>query len=170
MGVDPGFGSSAFGIVVTRFVDGRAQILFADEFERPDYDEMLQKVLELRRRYDVDKIYTDGANPELVRSIKIHIGKRSDLLQYLELIQRAKKCKAPIENYMNVIPVHFSREHWTVLAHSKMILERGGLMIHPKFDKLITAIRSAVENGEGILDKEVTSYDDIFDPLRLAMR
>lgn len=43
-------------------------------------------------------------------------------------------------------------------------------MIHPKFDKLITAIRSAVENGEGILDKEVTSYDDIFDPLRLAMR
>ena len=49
MGVDPGFGSSAFGIVVTRFVDGKAQILFADEFERPDYDEMLQKVLELKK-------------------------------------------------------------------------------------------------------------------------
>ena len=43
MGVDPGFGSSAFGIVVTRFVDGRAQVLFADENERPDYDEMLKK-------------------------------------------------------------------------------------------------------------------------------
>jgi hypothetical protein len=60
MGVDPGFGSSAFGIVVTRFVDGRAQVLFADEFERPDYDEMLEKVLGLRRRYEVDKIYLDG--------------------------------------------------------------------------------------------------------------
>ena len=170
MGVDPGFGSSAFGIVVTRFVDGKAQILFADEFERPDYDEMLQKVLELRRTFEVDKIYLDGANPEFVRSIKIHIGERSDPLHYMELIQRAKKYKRPVENYMKVIPVHFSTEHKSMLAHSKMILETGGLMMHPKFEKLITALRTAVENGEGILDKEATSYDDIFDAFRLAMK
>ena len=75
MGVDPGFGSSAFGIVVTRFVDGKAQIIFADEFSRPDYDEMLQLVLELRTRYGVDKIYLDGANPEFCKSIKMHIGR-----------------------------------------------------------------------------------------------
>ena len=57
-----------------------------------------------------------------------------------------------------------------MLAHSKMILERGALMIHPKFDKLTTALRTAVENGEGILDKEATVYDDIFDAFRLAMK
>lgn len=170
MGVDPGFGSSAFGIVVTRFVDGKAQIIFADEFSRPDYDEMLQLVLELRTRYGVDKIYLDGANPEFCKSIKMHIGERSNPLHYTELIQRAKKNKRPVEIYMKVIPVHFSREHKSMLAHSKMVLERGGLMIHPKFDKLTTALRTAVENGEGILDKEATAYNDIFDAFRLAMK
>ena len=43
MGIDCGFGSSAFGIVVTRLVDNKIQIVFADEFERPDYNEMLVK-------------------------------------------------------------------------------------------------------------------------------
>ena len=51
-----------------------------------------------------------------------------------------------------------------------MFLEDGRIMIHPRFDKLITALRTAVENGEGKLDKEATSYDDVFDAFRLAMR
>jgi hypothetical protein len=41
MGIDPAYGSSAFGIVVTIFVDGIAQILHAEEYHRPDYNEML---------------------------------------------------------------------------------------------------------------------------------
>lgn len=44
------------------------------------------------------------------------------------------------------------------------------ICINPKFDKLITALRTAAEEGEGVLDKEATSYDDIFDAFRLAMR
>jgi hypothetical protein len=38
-----------------------------------------------------------------------------------------------------------------------------------KFDKLITALRIAVDN-DGTLDKEVTSYNDIFDAFRLALK
>jgi hypothetical protein len=38
-----------------------------------------------------------------------------------------------------------------------------------KFDKLITALRTAVDN-DGILDKESTSYNDIFDAFRLALK
>ena len=37
-------------------------------------------------------------------------------------------------------------------------------------DKLITALRTAVENGEGTLDKEIKSYYDVFDAFRLAMK
>ena len=36
-----------------------------------------------------------------------------------------------------------------------------------RFDKLITALRTAVDN-DGMLDKESTSYNDIFDAFRLA--
>jgi hypothetical protein len=41
MGIDPAYGSSAFGIVVTQWEDNHIQILYADEYRRPDYDEML---------------------------------------------------------------------------------------------------------------------------------
>jgi hypothetical protein len=56
-----------------------------------------------------------------------------------------------------------------MLGHVKMMFENGYVSINPKHDKLITSLRTAVEN-EGILDKEVTSHDDIFDAFRLALR
>lgn len=57
-----------------------------------------------------------------------------------------------------------------MLAHCKLMLEKEYLEINPRFDKLVTSLRTAVENGEGVLDKEATSYDDIFDGFRLALR
>ena len=53
-----------------------------------------------------------------------------------------------------------------------MILENEGgrIAINPeKLDKLITALRIAVHN-DGTLDKESTSYNDIFDAFRLALK
>ncbi len=51
-----------------------------------------------------------------------------------------------------------------------MILEDDGkIAINPTFDKLITALRTAVDN-DGTLDKESTSYNDIFDAFRLALK
>jgi hypothetical protein len=71
---------------------------------------------------------------------------------------------------MDVVPVSFSTEHRSMLGNCKMLLEREGgyIAINPKFDKLITSLRTAVEN-DGMLDKEATSYDDVFDAFRLAM-
>jgi hypothetical protein len=37
------------------------------------------------------------------------------------------------------------------------------MSIHPCFNKLITALRTVVENGEGSLDKDETSHDDLFE-------
>jgi hypothetical protein len=51
---------------------------------------------------------------------------------------------------MFVIPVAFGKEHKNMLAQAKEMLEyqNGYMAIHPKFGKLITALRTAVENGE----------------------
>jgi hypothetical protein len=75
MGIDPAWGSSAFGIVVTQWVDNHIQILHADEYHRPDYNEMLSTAYSLMSKYDVDKVYIDGANPSFIRSLKLQIGK-----------------------------------------------------------------------------------------------
>ena len=60
MGIDPAYGSSAFGIVVTAWADGIVKILFAEEYHRPDYNEMLSTVYGLMSKYDVDAVYVDG--------------------------------------------------------------------------------------------------------------
>jgi hypothetical protein len=66
---------------------------------------------------------------------------------------------------MRIVPVNFNKEHKAMLGHCKTILEHDGgrIAINPdRFDKLITALRTAVDN-DGTLDKESTSYNDIFD-------
>jgi hypothetical protein len=41
MGIDPAYGSSSFGIVVTQLADNQVQVIYADEFQRPDFNNML---------------------------------------------------------------------------------------------------------------------------------
>jgi hypothetical protein len=53
-----------------------------------------------------------------------------------------------------------------------MMMENNGgsIAINPdRFDKLIAAIITAVDN-DGVLHKESTSYNDIFDAFRLALK
>ena len=78
MGLDPAYGSSAFGIVVTEWADGIVQIMYAEEYHRPDYNEMLSVVYGLMSKYNVDKAYIDGANPSFIRSLKLQIGEEAD--------------------------------------------------------------------------------------------
>ena len=63
MGIDPAYGSSAFGILVTEWLDGIGLIMHAEEYHRPDYNEMLSVVYGLMSKYNADKVYIDGANP-----------------------------------------------------------------------------------------------------------
>ena len=73
---------------------------------------------------------------------------------------------------MTIIPVNFKSEHKPILGHCKMIMEHDGgrIAINPdKFDKLITSLRTAADD-DGTLDKEETSYNDIFNAFRLAMK
>ena len=66
-----------------------------------------------------------------------------------------------ISNNMFVLPFAFARYHKEMLANTKEVMEyhNGRIAIHPSFNKLITSLRTAVENGEGTLDKEATSHD-----------
>jgi hypothetical protein len=89
----------------------------------------------------------------------------------IKLLQgiKQKGLSAAIAN-MKVVPVNFNKEHKAMLGHCKMILEDDRkIAINPVFDKLITSLRTAVDN-DGVLDKESTSYNDMFDAFRLALK
>ncbi|MFL6349588.1 MAG: hypothetical protein ACJ72X_15000 [Nitrososphaeraceae archaeon] len=145
--------------------------MHAEEYHRPDYNDMLSTVYALMSKYNVDKVYIDGANPSFIRSLKMQIGEDPD---YDKVIARYRSEKLG-DNWsqnMRIVPVNFNSEHKGMLGHCKMILENDGgrIAINPdRFDKLITVLRTAVDN-DGVLDKELTSYNDIFDAFRLALK
>jgi hypothetical protein len=172
MGIDPAWGSSAFGIVVTKWGDGIIQILHAQEYDRPDYNEMLSVVYGLIFKYDVDRIYIDGANRSFINSLKLQIGEGRDYDKVIAR-HRAEKSGDNWSQNMKIVPVNFNTEHKAMLGHCKMIFEADGgrkIAINPdRFDKLITPLRTAVDN-DGTLDKGSTSYNDIFDAFRLALK
>lgn len=68
-----------------------------------------------------------------------------------------------LQENMFVIPVPFAKYHKEMLAHCKEMLEyrNGHVAISPKSNELITALGTAVENGDGVLDKECTSHTTI---------
>jgi hypothetical protein len=167
MGIDPAYGSSSFGIVITQFVDGQVQILYAEEFQRPDFNEMLSKVWDLLMKFgSINKIHIDGANPSFIKSLKIQLGEDPD---YDKVIAGYKQMKCDWKIGMKVVPVNFNQEHKEMLGHCKLLLEKGYIAISPAFDKLITSLRTAVAE-ENILDKESTLFADIFDAYRLALK
>jgi hypothetical protein len=106
-------------------------------------------------KYDVDKIYIDDANPSFViRSLKLQIDEDAD---YVKVIgrYRSEGLGDSWSQDMRIVPVNFNSEHKDMLGHCNMILEQVPvkIAINPdKFDKLITALRTAVDN-DGTLDK-----------------
>jgi|Kansoi200Nextera_1026148.scaffolds.fasta_scaffold17195_1 hypothetical protein len=67
-----------------------------------------------------------------------------------------------------IMPVAFQNTHKEMLSHLLLIASKGLLAINPKYDKLITSLRTAWAE-EFNLKKDVTSYDDLFDALRLGL-
>jgi hypothetical protein len=59
-----------------------------------------------------------------------------------------------------------------MLGYAKKLMEYGSgvVAINPNHTKLITALRTAVEKGDGTLDKEATSHDDCLDGFRLSLQ
>ena len=128
---------------------------------------MLSAVYGLISKYDVDKVCIDGANPSFIKSLKLQIGKDTN---YMPEIHKAKQENRKPD--MRIVPINFNSEHKAMLGHCTMILEQdpGKIAINPdRFDKIITAPRTALDN-DGTLDKEATSYNDIFDAFRLALK
>jgi hypothetical protein len=127
---------------------------------------MVNKLWELMQQYNPRKVLIDGSNPEWIKELKIQIGEEPD---YLEVIRRMKKNNFDYIALMKVLPINFSENGKYMLGHAKMMLEKGNIEIHSKFEKLVAALGSATDKGEGNVDKEEMAYPDVFDAFRLAL-
>jgi hypothetical protein len=178
IGIDPGFGSSEFAIVATQLVDGKIQVIHAEEYERPDFSDMVSEVWSLKQQLGhVTNIYVDAANPVVWQSLKREFDEPFDEKTVREKKAYASKYNLHLEDQMFICPVPFSIEGAKMLQHMKYLLEEkdeedGSSLIaidRERFHKLVTALRTAVAN-EYKLDKEQTSYNDILDAFRSALQ
>jgi hypothetical protein len=122
IGIDPGFGSSKFAIVITQYVNGKIQVIHAEEYDRPNFFEMISKVWQLKQQCGyISNIYTDAANPEIWESLKREFDERSDNQYVRDQFAYCKKYNSHIEDRMIVVPVPFSVEGAKMLQHAKWV-------------------------------------------------
>ena len=113
MGIDPGWGTSNFGIVITYFVDGWIRVAYVDQYSRSDHSEMVAAVWDLIQQYNVTKVLVDASAPSFIRALKLEWGERSDY----------ENIEKHMREYMRVEPVAFGTEHKVLLYHTKFLLE-----------------------------------------------
>jgi hypothetical protein len=56
-----------------------------------------------------------------------------------------------------------------MLSNLQVIVSKGYLAVDPKYDKLLTSLRTAYAE-ELKLKKDVTTYDDLLDALRRSLK
>ena len=170
MGVDVAYGgSSNFAIVILEQIDGLIRVVYSQEFTRPDFNAMIWKVAELLGEYrNISKVYIDGSAVSFIRAIKLNT--RQEEPDYEDIIKEDRAKGWDWESTFLYVPVSFAIEHKLLLGNLKLFLEREKLAIHPHFEDMLTCLRTAVEKGEGILDKNATVFNDTLDALRLACR
>lgn len=173
VGIDPSFGSSKFGFVVTRFANGRIEVLEAEEHDRDHlhHPVMISRVWQIKQKHGITTIYCDAANPEVWQSLKMEFKEEHRNQYVIDKLAWCKKNSLDPANYMTVVPVPFSTMGGQMLQHAKSLLEDDDnlIAIHKSFDKLLTGLRTAVAT-EYKLNKDETSYDDIVDAFRLSLQ
>lgn len=149
MTIDEGYSSSKFAVMVAECVRQKNQIriLYADELDKPLYEEAVDHILRLRKKYgNVQNIGFDGSRPELGMSLKKKIDERYDWQYVQDKMQYCKKHNLDLAKYMVIVPILFNTESRSFMtSHSRRILDdpKGYLVIHPSFDKLVTALKAA---------------------------
>ena len=128
--VQPGFGSSNFGVCITELVDGMVNVLHAEEYHRPDFNETIKTTVRLRDKYNIRfdnscRIFVDAANPSFISTLKQAVNEDPDYTKQIQYYKHNYPSIYDIEflqQNMFVIPVSFSKEHKNMLAHAKELI------------------------------------------------
>ncbi len=172
LGVDPGFGSnpakdigSYTGLCLTQQRNGRIEVLYGNVLIQPDYEELVRIITMIITKTNTTKVYTDGSNPALVKSLKNTIGEYPEYMKYDK-----DELERRINGSMVICPINFNlKSKKEMLYNLKEFVDRGLLVIHEKQRELIDSLTSTwLENGK--IDKEKTAWDDLLDALQLSMR
>jgi hypothetical protein len=161
VGIDPGFGSSNTGIVITEHLKNPdvVRVIYAEEFEKANPQDIVDLCYDFHRQYYPNiRFLVDGSNAGFLRQMRVTFGEDPDY-DYRDMNPETNE----------IIGVNFSTEHKQMLSHLYLMVNEGLLAIPDKYEKLIISLRTC-QTKDYSLDKEQTSYDDLLDGLRLSLK
>jgi hypothetical protein len=167
MGIDVAWGdTSKFAIVIIRKRNNKVEVFYAESFDKPQMNQIINHILQLKQRHRITRIYVDGANPEVIRELKRRIGEPENIQNYYteEQIWRMR-----YGDNIQIIPINFQKRHSGMLQWTYTLMSKRLIKIHPSLQKLIVSLRTAIVSDDWKLDKQQTSHDDILDSFRLAL-
>ena len=167
MGIDVAWGdTSKFAIVITQHRNRKVEVFYAESFEKPQMNYIINHIMQLKQRHHITKIYVDGANPEVIRELKSRIGEYHD---YYGRLTEEQIWGLRSSNSWQIIPVNFQKRHREMLQWTYTLMSKRLVKIHQSLQDLIVSLRTAVVSDEWKLDKQQTSHHDTLDSLRLSL-
>jgi terminase large subunit-like protein len=181
MAIDIGYVSSKFAIIIAELEPkippkGKIRILKAEEISNAEEPEMMERILQYYKEYkNIKNIAIDATSRQpFVSELKRRIGEYPyDWLSVHKKMQEYKSKKWDLNKAMVVVPVLFNMESKAIMtAHARQMIEdpRVLLAIDPKFKELLIALRAAIFDERGQLDKANTPHDDTADAFMMAMQ
>lgn len=168
LGIDPAYGSSKFAFTVSQLEKGIIQVLYADEIERADPVEMVQKTVDLIYKYRIEKVFVDASDPGFIKAVKRMVRERVDYENVIE------EYPDNYEHMMRIVPVGFRRnttlEKNSMISWAQELVSSGQVAIDKSFTNLLTQMRSARTKVDGKLDKDDAFTMDLIDSLFLNLR
>jgi hypothetical protein len=163
VGVDFGFSSSSTAIVTLEHIKTDRDIIRVVDchlIDKGDPNSIVNLCWEIcqRSNYMNTAYWIDGSNRAMVNLLKI---RWQESLSW--------ESNESFDDTTKIRPVNFNTEHKTMLSNLHAVISKGYLAIDPKYDKLPISLRTAYAN-ELSLDKDQTSYSDLLDGLRLALK
>lgn len=144
MAIDPGYGTSRFGIVVMQKMNGMPHVVYADDFERASSSQMYKKIDEIASRYHIRSIRCDASRPEVIKELR--------------------------ETYhYDVIGYAFKELGARMTLNASEQVGKLKVRIHKMFTKLKFQITTIKYNGKGMPDKTDANPFDIGDAFIMAL-
>lgn len=178
MAVDLGYSSSKFAIIIAEHEPklksaisplGKIRIIKSEEIAYPTQPQMMDRIIRYLDEYkNIKNIAVDATSrQEFAMELKERIGERpSDWLSIHKKMLEYRSMNWDLNKAMRVVPILFNLESKNIMAtHARQLIEdpRELLSIDPRHSELIVALRSAVFDDRGQLDKELSPHNDILD-------
>lgn len=178
MSIDIGWGSSNTAIMCSRFVNGKVQIIYSKEFNRPVFQDIIDEIWRLfhncNGRDNLQNILIDASATELYTSLCNEFDQNPSR-KYLEDKQKwCKERNVYLGDQVFICPIPFNPQGKYMLNHTQRMIEEqeddGSAIvgIHKQFEDLITSCRSAYVENER-LNKERGVFADSFDALLMNL-